>query len=209
MRTIAQRIRDGGQVADGEFDDVYPLEVSSISYRHWTPVAVATLAARWLTERGATRILDIGSGPGKFCIAGALSTGAHFAGVELRPNLVEAARAAAERFGADRASFFQANILDFDCNRFDGFYLYNPFQEQIEDNTFLVDPHIERSSALHKTYLAVTMAILIRAPIGTPVVTFNGFGSPMPPHYDRLGRDHVYGSELALWVRGTPSKTSL
>src|SRR3954471_8285376 len=83
--------------SDVEFDDVYDPEIRALSPQHWTPVQVAARAATLLTQAGATRILDVGSGAGKFCIAGALSTDAHFTGVERRGRLVETARRAATR----------------------------------------------------------------------------------------------------------------
>ena len=41
---------------------------------HWTPVHVARRAAQFLVTGPETRVLDVGSGPGKFCLVGALAT---------------------------------------------------------------------------------------------------------------------------------------
>src|SRR5262245_2791350 len=88
--------------SDGSFDSVYDEEIRALSEEHWTPVAVAARAARILTFAGATRILDVGSGVGKFCIVGALCTAARFVGVERRHRLVSIARRAAAEMGAVR-----------------------------------------------------------------------------------------------------------
>ena len=117
--------------------------------------------AQLLTEvGGATRVLDVGAGPGKFCIVGALSTSASYTGVEQRLNLVQAAIAAGLRFGADRARVVHANLLDFDCSGFDGFYLYNPFREQIEIDECPIDETADRSPAQFWSYIATTIAAL-------------------------------------------------
>ena len=98
----AARLHVGKKVSDEEFDSVYGGRERAVSFRHWTPVAVACRAARLLTDMGATRILDVGAGVGKFCIVGALTTSADYCGVERRGNLVDIARAAAAQFGAAR-----------------------------------------------------------------------------------------------------------
>ena len=100
MLKVAARLRAGEAVTDGEFDQVFVPDVEAISFRHWTPVWVARRAAELLVHAGATEILDVGAGPGKFCIVGALTTAARFAGVEQRGGLVEQARQAAGKLGA-------------------------------------------------------------------------------------------------------------
>jgi hypothetical protein len=206
MLVYGQRLRAGDPVSDEEFDAVYPPAVRAASARHWTPVQVARRAAQLLTETGgAARVLDIGAGPGKFCIVGALCTSGSFTGVEQRLNLVEAALAATPRFGAQRARVVHANLLDFDCSGFDGFYFYNPFREQIELDDDPIDGNLERSQENFKSYIATTIATLIRAPVGTAVVTFHGFGGRMPPQYRRVITQMVNGGELALWIRSSYS----
>lgn len=206
LRECAARLRVGKRVLDEEFDSAYADKERSISFRHWTPVVVASRAARLLTGMGATRILDVGAGVGKFCIVGALTTDAHFYGVERRGNLVEIARSAAARFGAERTRFSRGNIADFDCDPFDGFYLYNPFQELIDNDLLPIDGNVEQSPDLYRTYVAATTAKLIRAQVGTAVVTFNGFGGPMPPQYRRVRTEHFFSAELVLWVRKPHAK---
>jgi predicted RNA methylase len=206
MLSCATRLRSGEKVFDAEFDAVYPDKVRAISYRHWTPVAVARRAAQLLTENGATNVLDVGAGPGKFCIIGALTTAAHFTGIEQRLNLVELAESAALRFGAPRARILRANILTFDCSPFDGFYFYNPFQEQIENHPVPIDWNLERSRTLYNMYVAAATASLIRAPAGAAVVTYHGFGGPMPPQYRPVHREGAGGAEIVLWVRVGHSK---
>jgi predicted RNA methylase len=155
-----------------------------------------------LTEAGATEILDVGAGPGKFCLVGALTTSARFTGIEQRASLVQEARIAAVKLGVERASFIHANLADFDCAPFNGFYFYNPFQEQLEeDDPFPIDSALERSPSLHAAYVASAQAALCRARVGTFVVTFHGMGGPLPSMYECLHEERTYGGDLALWVR--------
>jgi predicted RNA methylase len=207
MFTCATRLRVGEEVSDGDFDTVYPDAVRSVSFHHWTPVAIARRAAQLLTENGASNVLDVGAGPGKFCIVGALTTSANFMGIEQRQNLVAAADVAVRRFGAARATVVRANIATFDCRAFNGFYFYNPFQEQIEDDPCPIDRTVERSRTLYNMYVAAATASLIRAPAGTAVVTYHGFGGAMPPHYRRVRSEGTTAAPLVLWVRQGEPKT--
>jgi SAM-dependent methyltransferase len=202
---LAERLRAGVRVSDREFDQLFSRETSLVSFRHWTPVSVAARAAALLTEAGAKEILDVGSGPGKVCIVGALRTNARFTGVEQRRRLVEEARTVAIVVGADRARFVHANLVDFDCTPFDGFYFYNPFQEQMEpDDPCPIDDTVVRSPRLHRTYVATVVAALTCAPVGTLAATFHGFGGPMPRQYRCLRREQIGGGELTLWIRVEP-----
>jgi hypothetical protein len=55
--------------------------------------------------------------------------------------------------------------------------------------------------------VASTTAKLIRARPGTPVVTFNGLGGPMPPDYRRVRSERFFNADLTLWIKkaDTPS----
>lgn len=206
MLNCAARLRSGETVSDTEFDAVYPEELRYISCHHWTPVAIACRAAQMLAETGATNVLDVGAGPGKFCIIGALTTPAYYTGIEQRPNLVQVAQVAARRFGADRAIVVRANIASFESRSFNGFYFYNPFREQIADDTLPIDHSLQRSRTLYNLYVAAASASLVRAPAGTAVVTYRGFGGPLPPQYRRVRSEGPAAAEIALWVREGDSK---
>src|ERR1022692_688813 len=82
-----------------------------------------------------------------------------------------------------------------------------PFESWSSSATHI--PSIERS--IHpwrssKTYIACAIANLLRASVGTSVVTFHGFGGRMPPQYRRVLSEQTHGGELALWVRAPHSK---
>jgi len=204
---VAAILRAGDTIRDPEFDAIYTPDLRLRSGKHWTPVNVAIRAARLLTEIGSTRVLDVGAGPGKFCIIGALTTSAHFTGIDKRERLVEAAQMAARRVGADtNAHFVCANVLDFGFRSFDGIYLYNPFHEQIAVDSMPIDETIQLSPDLYRAYVVCTVAKLARAPAGTAVVTYHGFGGPMPSEYRRVHREDIGSDELVLWVKGRRQK---
>ena len=187
--------------SDVEFDRAYDKQIRELSQQHWTPVRVAARVAHLLTRAGATRILDVGSGAGKFCIVGALSTHAEFVGVERRGYLVDIAKQTALRFGADRATFVHASADNFSFEGFDGVYLYNPFYEQISRFLTQIDGGIERSPLMYRHFVRSTMDKLAAMAPPVAVATFNGFGGLMPPEYDFRGDEPAGNDQLELWVK--------
>ena len=86
-------------IEDEKFDLIYPAKIRNLSSIFWTPVAVAAEAAKWLVTAPGVRVLDIGCGPGKFCLVAASLTDGNFTGVEQRKTLVDVAQLAATELG--------------------------------------------------------------------------------------------------------------
>ena len=197
----ATRAASSLSIRDDDFDGLFPEEVRRLSGQHWTPIDVAERAALILSAAGATRVLDIGSGPGKFCLVGALATQMVFHGVEQRLWLVSVARESALRLGIHRAHFVHGNVTEISFEPYDGFYLFNPFHEQISRFVRQVDRSIHRSRATYDQYvLAVTRKLAATRP-GTTVVTYNGFGGVMPPSFAQVGTELAGTDRLEIWAR--------
>ncbi len=188
---------------DAAFDAVvYDGRIRGLSKRHWTPVDVAARAAARLVEAGATRILDVGSGVGKFCLVGAQRTNATFVGVELREDLVVVARDAAKTLGVSRATFVHANVDDFPFEGFDGIYLYNPFFEHVSGNLRPIDDTLERSRATYRRLVSTTLAKLAALSRPGVVVTFSGLGGRVPPDaFEFLGEEAAGNDWLEVWTK--------
>jgi SAM-dependent methyltransferase len=196
-----ERLRRGASVADAEFDAIYPDWIRSLSELHWTPVEVCLRAAELLVVHERSQILDVGAGAGKLCVIGAASTGARFVGVEQRPRLVEVARAAARRAGLTNAEFIHDNAMSLDWGRFDGFYFYNPFYEQVAGFLRRIDEPIVVSPDLYTAYVATTCLKLFAAKPGARVVSYQGFGGPMPKGFRRILREAAGVEYLEVWEK--------
>ncbi|MGZ5537478.1 MAG: class I SAM-dependent methyltransferase, partial [Chthoniobacterales bacterium] len=133
-------------IEDEKFDRIFPPRLRKLSSLFWTPVAVAAEAAKLLVGKPQTRVLDIGCGPGKFCLVGASLTDSHFTGVEQRAELVAAARKGATALAVPNVEFLHANLLDIDFANYDAFYLFNPFEENMHGHK--IDSAIPLSTAL-------------------------------------------------------------
>jgi SAM-dependent methyltransferase len=192
-------------VEDERFDHIYPTEVRDLSSRHWTPVAVARTAAEFLVKDSKTRVLDLGCGPGKFCIVGALTTAGHFTGVEQRRELANVARSVIPRERISNVEIVNANITEIDFTSFDAFYLFNPFEE----NLFKfgkIDSSVQLSKSLYERYTRHVATQLTRAPLGTRLATYHGFCEEVPLCYEC--QQSSFDGVLKLWqkTRDCPTK---
>lgn len=198
---VSLRLRCGLPLDDLDFDRLYPEWARRLSSVHWTPVDTARRAAELLVVRSGMRVLDVGAGVGKFCLVAALSLPGVFYGIEQRFHFVKAAHEVGERLGLRNARFLHGNMLDVEWSGFDGFYLFNPFAENIATECAPIDESVDRTPELFRAYVRGVSERLDRARSGTRVVTYHGFGGEMPPGY-RLELEELSGTErLELWVK--------
>ena len=199
---LRRALRDGARVHDRDFDAVYPLDIRSASSTFWTPVQIAQRAAELLVRDAASSVLDVGAGAGKLCIVGALRTEATFTGIEHRPHLVTIARNAAERLDVSRKTrFLHGELREVERGRFDAFYFYNPFSENLYGPRDHLDDTVELSRARFCRDVDAAYRALERAPAGTRVVTYHGFGCALPPCYRNELREGAGTNVLELWIR--------
>lgn len=196
-------LRAGETVGDATFDRIYPHWARRASRTHWTPIEVARRAADFLTggrgKHGA-RVLDVGSGVGKLCIVGALTTNGSFVGVEQRVHLVTVARRVVEHHRVERCRFIHGNMIEIDWSAFDAFYFYNPFAEHLPWENRL-DDTIARTPADYVRYVRFVEERLRSARAGTRVATYHGFGGTMPAECRLVSREHRGSGPLELWIK--------
>ena len=97
--------------SDAQFHHLYSRSVQKLASRHWTPLCVARKAAAFLAAEHGVRVLDIGSGSGKFCLAGAYyRPNAFYFGVEQRKQLVADAETARKIIGFENVSFTHGTL---------------------------------------------------------------------------------------------------
>lgn len=186
---------------DFAWDRAYPWGSRVKSATFWTPLAVAERAGEWLSFAGATRILDIGSGVGKFCIVASAHTGLVTMGVEHRPHLVEIARSVARTKGVHRARFVASTVHDFDPAGFNGFYAFNPFSENLFTGEGCLDLSVELSENRYVRDLAIIERWLERAPLGSALVTYHGLGGRIPGSFDLVRESEMGSGWLRLFIK--------
>ncbi len=183
---------------DAAFDWMYPEHFQLISLKQWTPIAIARKAAEFLAEPGA-RVLDIGSGIGKFCLtAGYHYPETSFHGVEQRAELVYFAEEARQYTGLDNVSFINANITQLDFNQFDHFYFYNSFYENIDPENS-IDDTIATSFSLYSYYTQYLYKKLAEKSSGTRLITFHCFDDVIPLDYCLVNTS--CDTLLRMWIK--------
>lgn len=197
-KELARKIRAGETVLDSEFDQLYDYRARLLSSVHWTPVKVAVRAAFLATLEGQTRVLDVGSGIGKFCTIGALTTPATFTGIEQREYLVDSANEVASRLDIKNIRYLHRNVVDVDWSEYDSIYLFNPFAENL-DRTIHIDDLCTFSIDLYDKYVKHTQLQLSKIRSGTVVVIYNRFGGDMPAGFECLQKDAIDFFSLEAW----------
>jgi SAM-dependent methyltransferase len=201
VNLVFERIRSHQPVHDVEFDRIFPLEFQSLSPTFFTPTEIAVRAAELLVTDADTKVLDVGSGVGKFCLIGALSTRGWFYGVEQRKRLVDLAKSIADDFEIPRVDFLEGDARRLDWRCFQSFYLFNPFVEHLYKEGDRLDQSIGFSEDAYLEMVRGVQIRLHRLPVGTRVVTYHGFGGDMPPGYVLRVEEAGYGDYLRLWIK--------
>ncbi len=184
---------------DFAFDSIYPPLIQAWSAQHWTPLRVARLTTDFLTSGPPSRILDIGSGAGKFCLAAACFAPQHyFYGIEQRGYILEEARRAQKKIGITNVSFLQGNFTQLDLSRFDHFYFFNSFYENLEEEG-RIDHDIEYSAERYRYYVRHLHNGLRSMPIGTRIATYHSLYEEVPLNYDLV--DTLEGGNLNFWIK--------
>lgn len=183
---------------DTEFDWLYPKQFQLLSLKHFTLLPIAQKAAEFLSLPN-TRVLDIGSGAGKFC----LTAGYHFPktffyGVEQRYELHHLAENIKRYTDLPNVNFIYGNVTQINFKEFDHFYFYNSFFENI-DQINKIDDTIELSESLYNYYTQYLYMALSAKPSGTRLVTFHSLEQEIPPDY-RLA-DVSYDTLLKMWIK--------
>jgi len=197
---LRNKIKSGQAVADEQFDLIYPSSVSRLSQDHWTPVEVAMSAANLLVTNVSDRVLDVGSGCGKFCTVAALTAGAQFVGIEQRAHLLSVARDVSRKLRVPNAKFKYGNMVNLDWSEYDAFYFFNPFYEN-QFKLAKIDDTVSVSREKFNLYVETVILKLREVKVNTRVVTYHGFGGIMPGCFE-LDQVKVAGShQLDLWIK--------
>lgn len=186
-------------ISDKQFHQLYQENLLHQANMHWTPLQVAKKAAEFLSVGKSPKILDIGSGAGKFCLAAAhYQPQALFYGIEQRNELVKAANTALEILQLPNVSFVSANIIAIDLKAYDHFYFFNSFYENLDDH-FKIDNEILYSRELYSTYKSYLFKQLEKKPIGTRLATFHSTEDEVPEQYHEVGVSD--DSLLKFWIK--------
>ena len=197
---LALALRTGRTVTDTQFDVLLPIRPRIRSLSYWSSVEVSQTASRWFSDAGAQRVLDVGSGAGKFCAIASLTSGRRVWGIEARADLAQASRVLAEKLGAE-VTLLEGTLDGVDASHFDGFYFFNPFAEQLAEPHERYDEHMPGSVDDFLHDVRVVERWLRAAPLGTAMITYNGLGGRIPLSWEAQQSVVLGGDHLRLWLK--------
>lgn len=203
---LSRRLRAQEPVNDEIFDRLLGEQPRKRSRSYWSSVQACQVAAQLLREAGATRVLDGGSGAGKFLSIASLHLAQRVYGIERREALVLESRRLAEALGAD-VEVQHGTLDDVDPKPFDGFYFFNPFGEYVADDEDRYDLLAPRSFQQYVRDARLVERWLRAAPVGTALVTYNGLGGRIPVSYRPKETTHVRGDTMRLWVKESADRS--
>ncbi len=198
---LFKNIKSNIEIVDTDFDLIFEEKVQEASGIHFTPIKVAKMAAQYLADDKSPKILDIGSGAGKFCMIGAACTEGYFVGVEQRERLHLEAIRLSEQYKLTNVSFINTNITNIDFKDYDAFYIFNAFYENISLFGGSIDDDIELKRELYESYSLYVKGQLEAMPDGTKLVTYFSFGKEIPKNY--IIRYTAFDEKLKMWEKLT------
>jgi tRNA A58 N-methylase Trm61 len=195
---IFQRLKTGLEVSDNEFDVIYTERIKDVSAFHFTPVEVAKIAAQFLAEKPGAKVLDVGSGAGKFCMIGTNCTKGHFTGVEQRESLYLLSEKLSNHYRLPNLTFIHSNITDIGFAAFDAIYFFNAFHENISQSD-PIDNSVILDRRLYDVYSLYVKAQLDTMPAGTRLATYFSYLDEVPDSYKILSTH--FDDKLKLWKK--------
>lgn len=169
-------------MTDEELDAFFPMKMRKLSGTQWSPVSVAKKAIEFLVKDAGTKVLDLGSGAGKFCVVAAKYSKGEIYGIEQRENLVVLSRKLAKTYHLDNVNFIHGDIKKVNLSNYAAFYFFNSFEENIN----LTDK-LDKENAIdvehYEQYISYLNRELDKLPVGVKIVTYCGQGREIPESY--------------------------
>ena len=197
-KMIFEYLRKGIILEDTFFNTMYPTEIRPLAETHFTHIHIAKMATEFLVQKTGTKVLDIGSGAGKFCMIGASLSDGFFTGVELRKKFYDLSQRLLKKYKISNAQFIQANITSIDFQDYDAFYLFNPFYENILKYEKM-DDSLELENELYDIYSNYVKEQLDKMPVGTRVATYFSAYDEIPDSYKKQFNDDQ--EKITFWEK--------
>ncbi len=203
---IQSELKDGMVPSDDLFDCIYPLRFRGFSGEFWSPTEAAVRAAKFLGET-SNRILDVGSGSGKFLLVAAmLFPRIRFVGVEYRPSLAALSVALAQKAGLKNVEIICGNAFDLNWKQFDGIFMFNPFHEQTmnrEELNYVDNDDVILKHTNYTLYAQQALEKFSDMPKGTKVSLYHAFHEKisMPSDFFIDSRNFVQEISLTHFVK--------
>ncbi|ATP55605.1 methyltransferase [Pedobacter ginsengisoli] len=189
---------------DEHYDSQLSPRMRRLSQLHWSPLEVIRAAAGFLCDKPGSKVIDIGSGIGKFCITAAQHyPDCDFYGIEQRKDLHGIALLSRQNSSVvSNTHFIHGDFTELDYNNYDGIYFFNSFAENL--CTFgRIDNSVQYSPSLYNYYANYFYKILENKENGTRLVTYHGNDGDLPSSYQLI--DSSFNNYLKMYIKSDPS----
>ena len=200
--------------ADQLFDSWLPVKYRCVSNTQWTSARVAAQIALYVeaAEREVSpasaeplKFIDIGSGVGKLCILLGMrlaQKNIRFFGIEQRKSLVKVSEQIRKVNQLTNVHFSHKNMLELSWEKFDIYYLYNPFQEHIvAAGGSQIDHEIDFDRSFYTHYITEVYRQLSWADRGKKLITFHGYGEMVPDSWTLRSSQIIEKGSLSFWEK--------
>jgi SAM-dependent methyltransferase len=193
-----KRVIERGELPTDELvDALLPDDLKAHADQHFAGSYAIKLAAAFLSESAQSKILDIGSGSGKFCQLGALlQPQSHFIGLEYRASLVNLAIEISARLSLNNVAFLHQNVIDLSFADFTGFFMFNPFLEHRNSAARMQD--FSDLPANETTYFSHVYEQFAQCVPDTRIVTLYVSPSQIPDNFTCV--DQKMGGMLRFYI---------
>lgn len=198
IRGIFETLKTGEFPLDAEFDRFYPSLSTELSAQHFSSFYACKQALDFFGSDESVRVLDIGSGIGKFCFLGALLSKCHFTGIELRESLYNWAEKVRSASHMNQIQFILGDFKNLHFESFNCFYLFNPFMEY-KDVKRKIDASILTGKEAYIQLLHTLFNKLDMLPKGIKLVTYHVRLEQIPSDFQLV--ESKLGNSLRCFVK--------
>lgn len=201
-KSILLNFEEGRPVPDSYFDQVYPREIQKVSNTHWTPIETVKAALEYFQNSHSLNFLDVGSGCGKFCHAGALISPLHsFTGVEQREELSLVSEEVSKELELKNTTFINCNAFTLNWNNFDVLYFFNPFWENHLSPKMRIDEKVPIKKEAFDYFIKEAINKLQKMDCNKHIITYHGFGGKLPSSFECFYRKSVGTDQIEIWKK--------
>lgn len=199
IKNFLLRISQGGTCTDDEFDQLYPDKVRHLSYHYWSTFNLSAKAAILSCYKDKAKILDLGSGSGKFCLVGSLVTNGQFYGVEKRKYLTDIAKNIGALCPGNKPKFIHGDLAEIDWKVFDSIFMFNPLTEYRSAKQ--MDEYSQYNLDAYNNYMKLISCKLDEMTKGTRFVAVCEFAFKPPKSYEKIHASMVDGLPFGVWQK--------
>lgn len=101
----------------------------------------------------------------------------------------------------DRVTFVHGTFGTSYVARFEAYYLFNPFGENLFGPQSQIDGDVELSEERYARDIVAVEKMLHQAPPGIFLITYNGFGGKVPDSFTQVRVNREFPNVLQMWQK--------